>query len=76
MEVYRWEDRKFGKLEPLRFGAERDFEDLLEKDATLVLGEPLCVISRQPPLSTSKQKIDLLALDRQGNCVIIETQAW
>ena len=72
MEVYRWEDRKFGKLEPLRFGAERDFEDLLEKDATLVLGEPLCVISRQPPLSTSKQKIDLLALDRQGNCVIIE----
>ena len=31
MEVYRWEDRKFGKLEPLRFGAERDFEDLLEK---------------------------------------------
>ena len=72
MEVYRWEDRKFGKLEPLRFGEERDFEDLLEKDATLVLGEPLCVISRQPPLSTSKQKIDLLALDRQGNCVIIE----
>ena len=72
MEVYRWEDRKFGKLEPLRFGAERDFEDLLEKDATLILGEPLCVISRQPPLSTSKQKIDLLALDRQGNSVIIE----
>ena len=72
MEVYRWEDRKFGKLEPLRFGAERDFEDLLEKDATLILGEPLFVISRQPPLSTSKQKIDLLALDRQGNSVIIE----
>ncbi|MYA72218.1 hypothetical protein F4Y19_19500 [Candidatus Poribacteria bacterium] len=72
MEVYRWEDRKFGKLEPLRFGAERDFEDLLEKDATLILGEPLCVISRQPPLSTSKQKIDLLALDRQGNSVIID----
>ncbi len=72
MEVYRWEDRKFGKFEPLRFGEERDFEDLLEKDATLVLGEPLCIISRQPPLSTSKQKIDLLALDRHGNCVIIE----
>ena len=72
MEVYRWEDRKFGKLEPLRFGEEREFEDLLEKDATLVLGEPLCIISRQPPLSTSKQKVDLLALDRQGNCVIIE----
>lgn len=72
MEVYRWEDRKFGKLEPLRFGEERDFEDLLEKDATVVLGEPLCVISRQPPLSTSKQKIDLLALDRHGNAVIIE----
>ena len=72
MEVYRWEERKFGKLEPLRFGAERDFEDLLEQDPRLVLGEPLCVISRQPPLSTSKQKIDLLALDRQGNCVIIE----
>lgn len=72
MEVYRWEDRKFGKLEPLRFGKERDFEDLLEKDAKLVLGEPLCVISRQPPLSTSKQKIDLLALDRHGNTVIIE----
>ena len=72
MEVYRWEDRKFGRLEPLRFGEEREFEDLLEKDATLVLGEQLCIISRQPPLSRSKQKIDLLALDRQGNCVIIE----
>ncbi len=72
MEVYRWEDQKFGKLQPLRFGTERDFEDLLEQDATLVLGEPVCVISRQPPLSTSKRKIDLLALDRQGNSVIIE----
>ncbi len=72
MEVYRWENRKFGKLQPLHFGAERDFEDLLEQDATLVLGEPIRVISRQPPLSISKQKIDLLALDRQGNCVIIE----
>ena len=56
MEVYRWEDRKFGNWNLYVLEQNVISEDLLEKDATLVLGEPLCVISRQPPLSTSKQK--------------------
>ena len=72
MEVYRWEGRGFRQLDTLRFGEERDFEDLLEQDATLLLGnERLCIISRQTLIERS-QKVDLLALDQHGNCVIIE----
>jgi len=71
MEVYRWEGKGFRQLDPLRFGEERDFEDLLEQDAALLLGERIFVISRQTTIGTS-QKLDLLALDSQGNCVVIE----
>ena len=72
MEIYRWEGKGFRQLDPLRFEEERDFEDLLEQDPNLLLGnERVCIISRQVPIGKS-QKIDLLALDRQGNCIVIE----
>ncbi|MCZ6679436.1 MAG: hypothetical protein O7E52_19570 [Candidatus Poribacteria bacterium] len=72
MEIYRWEGKGFRQLTPLRFGEERDFEDLLERDAALLLeNEQICVISRQTPVGKS-QKIDLLALDQDGNCVVVE----
>ena len=71
MEVYRWEGKGFRQLDPLRFGEERDFEDLLEQDAALLLGERIFVISRQATIETSR-KLDLLALDSQGSCVVIE----
>ena len=72
MEIYRWEGKGFRHLEPLHFREERDFEDLLEQDAVLLLGERILVISRQPPVSVSKRKLDLLALDQNGNCIVIE----
>lgn len=72
MEIYRWEGKQFRQLNPKRFAEERDLEDLLEQDATFLLGERICVISRQPPVDASKRKLDLLALDQQGNCVVIE----
>ncbi len=72
MEIYRWEGKGFRQLDPTRFEEERDFEDLLEQDPNLLLGdERICVISRQVPIGKSK-KVDLLALDRQGNCIVIE----
>ncbi len=72
MEIYRWKEKGFRQLDPLRFGEERDFEDLLEQDPALLLGnERTCVISRQAPIGRS-QKVDLLALDQHGNCIIIE----
>ena len=72
MEIYRWEGKGFRQLDPLRFEEERDFEDLLEQDPNLLLGnERICIISRQVPIGKS-QKVDLLALDRQGNCIVIE----
>ncbi len=72
MEIYRWEGKGFRQLDTLRFGEERDFEDLLEQDAALLLGnERVFVISRQTPIVAS-QKLDLLALDQHGNCVVIE----
>ena len=72
MEIYRWEGKGFRQLDPLRFEEERDFEDLLEQDPNLLMGnERICIISRQVPIGKS-QKIDLLALDRQGNCIVIE----
>ena len=72
MEIYRWEGKGFRQLDPLRFEEERDLEDLLEQDPNLLLGnERICIISRQVPIGKSK-KVDLLALDRQGNCIVIE----
>lgn len=72
MEIYRWQGKGFRQLDPTRFEEERDFEDLLEQDPSLLLGdERICVISRQVRIGKS-QKIDLLALDRQGNCIVIE----
>ena len=72
MEIYRWEGKGFRQLDPLRFEEERDFEDLLEQDPNLLMGnERICIISRQVPIGKS-QKVDLLALDRQGNCIVIE----
>ncbi len=72
MEIYRWEGKGFRQLRQLRFQEERDFEDLIGQDATLLLGERVLVISRQPPVSISKKRLDLLALDQIGNCVVIE----
>jgi hypothetical protein len=50
---------------------EEDLEDWIENDPS-ILGEDLLVIGRQILIPEVRDKIDLLALDTNGNTVIIE----
>jgi arsenate reductase-like glutaredoxin family protein len=50
---------------------EENLEDWIVADPT-ILGEPLLVISRQVMIQDTKDKLDILALDPQGNSVVIE----
>lgn len=50
---------------------EEDLEDWIEKEP-LILGEPLLIIGRQVVIPEIRDKLDLLALDPQGNAVVIE----
>lgn len=50
---------------------ESHLEDWIEKDVS-ILGEPLLIIGRQVVIEDVKDRLDLLALDPQGNAVIIE----
>lgn len=73
MPLYKWEGNQFRQFEEPAFDAEREFENLLEKDAGLLLDdEKLLIIGRQVPYQKELPKCDLLALDRDANCVIIE----
>ncbi len=56
------------KQEKLR---EETLEDWIVSDPTL-LGEPLLIIGRQVLIPDIRDKVDILALDPQGNSVIIE----
>ncbi|MFQ6039489.1 MAG: hypothetical protein ACE5PV_01430, partial [Candidatus Poribacteria bacterium] len=72
MPLYKWEGEQFRKLQQSSFDQERDFEDLLAKDPTILLNnEELLIISRQSRRA-KEPKYDLLALDSRGNCVVIE----
>jgi len=72
MPLYKWEGEQFRKLQQSSFDQERDFEDLLAKDPTVLLNnEELLIISRQSRRE-KEPRYDLLALDSRGNCVIIE----
>jgi len=77
MPLYKWEGNRFRQFEEPAFDAERQFENLIEQDANfLMVDEPLLIIGRQvaPSVSSDKEspKCDLLALDSDANCVIIE----
>jgi hypothetical protein len=50
---------------------EEKLEDWICSDGT-ILGEPLFVIGRQVMIPDTKDRLDILALDPQGNAVIIE----
>lgn len=50
---------------------EEHLEDWISSDAT-ILEEPLLIIGRQVLIPDIKDRLDLLALDPQGNAVIIE----
>jgi hypothetical protein len=67
MGLYKLEKDKFEEIEKTEVRVEKDLENLLEIDPKPILdGEDLLIIGRQA------HKIDLLALDRNGNTVIIE----
>jgi len=50
---------------------EEHLEDWISSDGSM-LGEPLLIIGRQVIIPDTKDRLDLLALDPQGNAVIIE----
>lgn len=50
---------------------ESHLEDWVETDSSM-LGEPLMIIGRQVIIPDVKDRLDLLALDPQGNAVVIE----
>lgn len=50
---------------------ESHLEDWIESDPSM-LGEPLMIIGRQVIIPDVKDRLDLLALDPQGNAVVIE----
>lgn len=77
MPLYKWEGNQFKQFEEPAFEREREFENLLEQDADFLLdNEQLLIIGRQVPIhdeaDKNAPKCDLLALDRDANCVIIE----
>jgi len=50
---------------------EQQLEDWIEKDPSL-LGEPLFIVGRQVRVADVRDRLDLLAIDPQGNTVIVE----
>ncbi len=74
MQIYRWENQCFRELDLDMFTDESDLEDMLAADATPILGQPICIIGRQANIGRGQQ-LDLLALDRQGNTIIIELKS-
>lgn len=58
------------KLKQEKF-LEENLEDWICQDAS-ILGEPLLIIGRQVVIPDVKDRLDILALDIQGNAVIIE----
>ena len=50
---------------------EEDLEDWIVADPS-ILGEPLLIIGRQVLIPDTKDRVDVLAVDPQGNAVVIE----
>lgn len=50
---------------------EENLEDWICSDGS-ILGEPLFIIGRQVMIPDMKDRLDVLAIDPQGNAVIIE----
>lgn len=50
---------------------EQELEDWVVKDPALI-GEPLLIVGRQVMIPDVKDRLDILALDPQGNAVVVE----
>lgn len=75
MSIWKVGEEGPAKVDKTDFHAEEVLEDKLEdwiaSDPDL-LGEPLLIIGRQTRIPDINDRIDLLALDPQGNAVIVE----
>lgn len=75
MPIWKITDNRPIKVEEIQPAKEKilesHLEEWIEKDVT-ILGEPLLIIGKQVTIEDVKDRLDLLALDPQGNSVIIE----
>jgi len=75
MSLWRIKDNGPSKVPETKLKQEKLLEENLEDwiclDPTL-LGEPLLLVGRQVMIPDTKDRLDLLAFDTQGNAVIIE----
>lgn len=75
MAIWRITDKGPKKLPQTRLEQEKvleeDLEEWIEKEP-MILGEPLLLIGRQVMIPEVKDRLDLLAVDPQGNLVVIE----
>jgi hypothetical protein len=75
MGLWKITDKGPSKVEETKFKKEKLLEEHLEdwiSSDPSILGEPLLIIGRQVLIPDTKDRLDLLALDPQGNAVIIE----
>ncbi len=73
--LYKIKDNKIERVNKTRFNEEekleQDLENWIESNPS-ILGEKLLIIGRQVSIPDVNDRIDLLALDTNGNVVIIE----
>lgn len=75
MGLWKITDKGPSKLAETKFNQEKLLEEKLEdwiSSDSFILGEPLLVVGRQVLIPDTKDRLDLLAFDPQGNAVIIE----
>lgn len=75
MGLWKITDNRPTKVEITKFKQEKLLEEKIEEwisSDPLILGESLLIIGRQVMIPDTRDRIDLLALDPQGNAVIIE----
>jgi len=77
MSLWKIQDGKPQRVEETKLGSEQmlelDLEEWLARDPA-ILGEPLLIIGRQVQVKALKDRLDLLALDPDGNAVVIEVK--
>lgn len=69
--IYKLEEKTFSEL---GFGERENLQEWIANDTTC-LGEELLVIQKEfDGFSETRERLDLLCLDKQGNLVIIENK--